>query len=214
MNTGIGDAVNLGWKLAQVVAGRADPALLDSYEPERIAFARKLVATTDRAFTPMVAEGMRGEFTRRILAPLAANVMTRFAFTRHAAFRTVSQIHIHYPDSVLSVGEAGHVQGGDRLPWTGGTGEDNFAPLRSCDWQMHVYGSPEEGLAAACDAQALPLHGFPWSAAAHEAGFERDAAYLVRPDGYVALAASRGAAEKLAAYIERLGLHLRLGVRQ
>src|SRR5262249_11025133 len=59
MNTGIGDAINLGWKLAQVLQGRAGPVLLDSYEPERIGFARMLVSTTDRAFTPMVAEGLK-----------------------------------------------------------------------------------------------------------------------------------------------------------
>ena len=51
MNTGIGDAVNLAWKLAAVLQGHADASILDSYEPERIAFARRLVATTDRAFT-------------------------------------------------------------------------------------------------------------------------------------------------------------------
>ena len=38
MNTGIGDAVNLAWKLAAVMQGRAEASLLDSYEPERIAF--------------------------------------------------------------------------------------------------------------------------------------------------------------------------------
>ena len=51
MNTGIGDAVNLAWKLAAVVRKGANASLLDSYEPERIAFARRLVATTDQAFT-------------------------------------------------------------------------------------------------------------------------------------------------------------------
>jgi 2-polyprenyl-6-methoxyphenol hydroxylase-like FAD-dependent oxidoreductase len=50
MNTGIGDAINLAWKLAAVLAGRAPQTLLNSYEVERIAFARRLVATTDRAF--------------------------------------------------------------------------------------------------------------------------------------------------------------------
>jgi 2-polyprenyl-6-methoxyphenol hydroxylase-like FAD-dependent oxidoreductase len=64
MNTGIGDAINLGWKLAQVLQGRAGGVLLDSYEPERLGFARMLVSTTDRAFTPIVAEGLKGEFTR------------------------------------------------------------------------------------------------------------------------------------------------------
>src|SRR6516164_3964866 len=50
MNTGIGDAVNLSWKLAAVLNGGAPDSLLDTYEPERIGFARKLVATTDRVF--------------------------------------------------------------------------------------------------------------------------------------------------------------------
>ena len=40
MNCGIADAHNLAWKLAGVVAGWADPALLDSYEPERQPIAR------------------------------------------------------------------------------------------------------------------------------------------------------------------------------
>ncbi len=39
MNTGIGDAVNLAWKLAAVVGGRANRSILDTYEAERIAFA-------------------------------------------------------------------------------------------------------------------------------------------------------------------------------
>ena len=40
MNTGIGDAVNLAWKLAAVLNGGARDGLLDSYERERIGFAR------------------------------------------------------------------------------------------------------------------------------------------------------------------------------
>ena len=58
MNTGIGDAVNLGWKLADVVRGRAGPQILASYEPERIAFARWLIASTDRAFQRVVGQGI------------------------------------------------------------------------------------------------------------------------------------------------------------
>ena len=40
MNTGIGDAVNLAWKLAAVLNGGAADSLLDTYELERIGFAR------------------------------------------------------------------------------------------------------------------------------------------------------------------------------
>ncbi|MFD9503175.1 FAD-dependent monooxygenase [Streptomyces sp. NPDC060035] len=49
MNTGIQDAFNLGWKLAQVVTGRADPELLDTYEEERLPVAAwTLDITSDR----------------------------------------------------------------------------------------------------------------------------------------------------------------------
>jgi hypothetical protein len=208
MNTGIGDAVNLGWKLADVLAGRAAPLLLDSYEPERIGFARKLIATTDRAFTNMVAEGLSGEMFRRFVAPMTFTVMTQFEVTRHAAFRALSQTRVHYRGSPLSEGEAGHVQGGDRLPWTGAAGEDNFAPLRSCDWQVHVYGEAEPGLDGACTALRLPMHVFAWSDAASHVGLKRGGTYLIRPDGHVATAAATGAAAILRSYVDRFALKL------
>lgn len=46
MNTGIGDAYNLSWRLAQVVCGSSKPALLDDYELERRSLALTVV---DRA---------------------------------------------------------------------------------------------------------------------------------------------------------------------
>lgn len=45
MNTGVGDAVNLGWKLAAILQGWGGPGLLDSYEPER----RKAGAQSQKA---------------------------------------------------------------------------------------------------------------------------------------------------------------------
>jgi 2-polyprenyl-6-methoxyphenol hydroxylase-like FAD-dependent oxidoreductase len=206
MNTGIGDAINLGWKLAQVLQGRAHPSLLESYEPERIGFARSLVSTTDRAFKPMVAEGFRGEFTRRLLAPLFVTVATRFALGRHAIFRVVSQTRIHYTESPLSEGKAGEVHGGDRLPWVRTGAEDNFAPLRSLEWQLHIYGEIKEGLETACRQLGLPAHVFAWSDGAADAGIKRDAAYLVRPDGHVALASSEQSAPSLNAFVDRFRL--------
>ena len=74
MNTGIGDAINLAWKLAAVLNGRAPDALLDSYEAERIGFARRLVASTDRVFSLATADGRFAEFVRTRLAPLAIPV--------------------------------------------------------------------------------------------------------------------------------------------
>ena len=48
--------------------------------------------------------------------------------------------------------------------------------------------------AALCDRLVLPIHAFAWGDVFHDAGLKRDAAYLVRPDGYVAVAANRGSA--------------------
>jgi len=42
-NTGVGDAVNLGWKLAAVISGWAPPGLLDSYEAERRPIAQQTI---------------------------------------------------------------------------------------------------------------------------------------------------------------------------
>ncbi|MFI9625238.1 FAD-dependent monooxygenase [Streptomyces sp. NPDC052042] len=46
MNTGIQDAFNLGWKLALVVTGRAAPALLDTYQEERLPVAARTLGLT------------------------------------------------------------------------------------------------------------------------------------------------------------------------
>jgi 2-polyprenyl-6-methoxyphenol hydroxylase-like FAD-dependent oxidoreductase len=207
MNTGIGDAINLAWKLADVLRGRAPETLLDSYESERITFARQLVGTTDRAFTALVSGGAFGQLTRRFVVPLALSAGLRFGATRHAFFRLVSQIGIAYRDSALSAGEAGAVKGGDRLPWV--ASQDNFAPLASLGWQLHVYGDAHPDLKRAAQALGLPLHRFAWDGDAEGAGIAIDAALLVRPDGYVALAAGRAdAAAALEAYARQHALRL------
>ncbi|MYM27636.1 NAD(P)-binding protein [Duganella sp. CY15W] len=187
MNTGIGDAVNLAWKLAHVLQGRADHTLLDTYEAERIVFARKLVITTDRAFQLIVSQGTGGQLLRSWLLPHVFPVLSGFAAARRTLFKTVSQVLIHYPDSALSGGRAGDVIGGDRLPWV----PDNFSSLQTLDWQIHVYGQASPVLTAAAQALRLPLHAYPWSEQAAHAGLLQDAAYLVRPDMHVALAMPR-----------------------
>ena len=85
---------------------------------------------------------------------------------------------------------------------------DNFAPLASLDWQLHVYGDAAAALQATCAARHLPLHVFPWSAAAERAGLERHAVYLVRPDGYVALAGADASGAAVAAYLDARSLSL------
>jgi 2-polyprenyl-6-methoxyphenol hydroxylase-like FAD-dependent oxidoreductase len=117
MNTGIGDAVNLAWKLAASLKEPRSAALLDSYEPERIAFARRLVATTDRAFTAVISDSAFARFVRTKAIPAFVPALIRLPAVRRFVFRTVSQIKVNYRGSALSRGAAGKLRGGDRLPW-------------------------------------------------------------------------------------------------
>ena len=202
MNTGIGDAINLAWKLAAVLHGRASASLLDSYEPERIAFARRLVATTDRVFTAATSSGAIAQLMRLRILPRLLSLAPRIAAVRHFVFRTVSQTSLNYRVSSLSEGRAGAVHGGDRLPWVQMNGTDNFTPLTSLDWQVHVYGEPSPELQTLCQARELPLHVFAWQARMHRCGLRRNALYLVRPDGYVALAGDQVQPQTLGKYLD------------
>ena len=160
-----------------VIAGRArgPPRYVRG---QRIAFAHRLVATTDRAFTFVTKDGPLARFVRLDVVPRLLPALMQHAAVKRFFFRTVSQIEIEYHASALSAGRAGDVRGGDRLPWA----PDNFAPLASLDWQAHVYGKVN-GVGEACKALGLPLHSLPWNEAAERSGLERDALYLVRPDG-------------------------------
>jgi len=207
MNTGIGDAINLAWKLAAVLQERAPESILDSYEPERIAFARRLVRTTDRAFSVVTSSSWNARFFRLEVFPRLVALLFPLRAMRRLLFRTVSQTAVNYRASPLSEGRAGAVQGGDRLPWVPLAEDiDNFAPLASIGWQVHVYGEPRPALESLCRERDLPLHAFSWRPALEASGLERDALYLVRPDGYIGLADPRAEAAVLAAYLDARGL--------
>ncbi len=177
MNTGIGDAVNLAWKLAAVLGGHADGWLLDTYEPERIAFARRLVSTTDQAFTGVTSDGTIARHIRLDVVPVVIPMIFSFAATRRFMFRTISQTAVNYRGSRLSEGRAGRVHGGDRLPWVAADSNDvdNFTPLASLDWQVHVYGTAAPEIQTVCKERTLALHVFPWRLESGRAGLRRNA---------------------------------------
>lgn len=108
----------------------------------------------------------------------------------------------------FSEGQAGRIHAGDRLPWVPAALGDNFVPLASLQWQVHVYGSATRQLAGACAAAGLALHEFSWNREAARAGLARDASYLLRPDGYVALADPAASAPRLGRYLEARELRL------
>jgi hypothetical protein len=220
MNTGLQDAYNLAWKLALVLNGRADPALLDSYEEERIPVAQRLLRTTDRAFQLVVGENwLAGLFRTRILAKLAARAMT-VERVRRLAFRTISQIGIRYRRSRLSQTLAGLPEGaplaGDRFPWlrlklnAGGGVEDLFERLDDTRFNLLVIGQTAPSARALGNLVSVHAVADDASNAAELAriGITGAAFYLVRPDGHVGLAGSRLDIETVRRYLAER--HLRL----
>lgn len=205
MNTGIGDAINLAWKLAAVLKNEATDALLDSYNEERHAFAKRLVETTDDIFSKMTAEGDFAQFVREDIFPVVAPVAMRTSFLQSFVFHNVSQIDINYRKSSISAGKAGKIHGGDRLPWisTGGTANYNQLPMR---WNVHVYGLATPSLTEWCKRKDLPLSTFEWCKEHAEAGLEKNAAYLLRPDTYVALATRASSPEELDRFLQSKGI--------
>ena len=221
MNTGLQDAYNLAWKLALVVSGRADPALLDSYETERIPVARRLLSTTDRMFSLVVSDTrLAGLFRTRVLAKAMALAM-RVERIQRVAFLTISQTGIRYPDSPLSETLPGMPEAapraGDRFPWlrlklaANGPTEDFFSKLDDRRFTLILIG------------QAAPVGGVPGlgdllrtyvipSDPANDRELARvqipqTAFYLLRPDGHVGLAGVRMEAEAVTRYVsERLRL--------
>jgi 2-polyprenyl-6-methoxyphenol hydroxylase-like FAD-dependent oxidoreductase len=219
MNTGLQDAYNLAWKLALVVKGKADTALLDSYAAERMPVAQRLLRSTDEGFKFVVSDSaFAGLMRTEVIARLAGFAMT-FRRVQFAAFRTVSQIGLNYRGGPLSDGTlpSGAPQAGDRFPWlrlvmrSGGAVEDLFATLDDLRFHLLAFG------------QSLPsgLPDFDGLIAAHEvpdddsndealthAKVSHRSFYLIRPDGYVGLCGGTLDVDSIASYFAET-LHVR-----
>jgi 2-polyprenyl-6-methoxyphenol hydroxylase-like FAD-dependent oxidoreductase len=104
LNIGVQDAVNLGWKLAQVVKGTSSESLLDSYHAERHPVAARVLRNT-MAQTALLRSDNRIEALRDTVSELLSMDEPR---KRLAA--TMSGLDIHY-----DLGQ-GHPLLGRRMP--------------------------------------------------------------------------------------------------
>ena len=220
MNTGLQDAYNLAWKLALVVDGRADAALLDSYDEERVPVARRLLNTTDRAFRLIVSDSwLAGLFRTQILARMAAFAMSRQSI-QSFAFRVVSQTGIHYRDSSLSQSldglPAGAPRAGDRFPWlrlrlaANGSVEDVFDKLDDTRFNLVVIGQDPLSEPALGLGELLRVHAIPADpgndAELARVQIPRPSFYLLRPDGHVGLCGLRLDPAALTRYLSERAL--------
>ena len=180
LNLGVQDAVNLGWKLAQVVRGTSAAELLDSYHAERHPVAARALRYT-MAQVALLRTDDRTEALRDTMASLLALDEPR---QRIAAQATGLDIHYDFG--------TGHPLLGRRMP----------------DLDLTIDGRPRRLFTLLHDARPVLLDlgsttSFdiaPWAdrVAAHHATADgpwnlpalgvvpAPAAMLIRPDGYVA----------------------------
>lgn len=221
MNTGLQDAYNLGWKLALVIQHRANAALLDSYEAERLPVAQRLLRTTDRAFRLVVSESrLAGLFRTSLVARVAALAMGRQGI-QGFAFRNISQLAVQYRASPLSRSMEGLRPGapraGDRFPWlrlkvqANGAVVDLFRTLDDLRFHLLVFGAASERAPVEI-GDLLRIHVVPAEptndAELARAGIPRPSFYLLRPDGYIGLCGPRLDSGAVTSYVREA---LRLG---
>lgn len=101
MNTGVQDSINLAWKLAAVVDGKAAPALLDTFSDERVADARQICREAGRS-TRMMAPPSRGF---RVMQQAVLSLALDQTFVRELLHWRTSH-PIDYADSPLSLVDA------------------------------------------------------------------------------------------------------------
>jgi len=207
MNTGIADAHNLAWKLAHVLRGHADEALLETYEAERLPVARTaLEQSMLRLADPALhwTTGPQGARARAAAGALNAPVVHLGYRYDSAAVLDPAPLLPSPEDVELDLDGAP----GSRLPhqWIDRDGEP-VSTLDLVDYRFTLLVGPQGGAwldaagrAAEYLAAPLDVHliGDGEAPADHDGswihkdswfkgmGIEASGALLVRPDGFVA----------------------------
>jgi 2-polyprenyl-6-methoxyphenol hydroxylase-like FAD-dependent oxidoreductase len=226
MNTGIQDMINLGWKLAFVLQGKADPKLLETYSDDRIPVIRDVLSKTE-GLTDAI--GSENQLFRSVFSHLAPWIVNTETVQQNATER-MSQLSLNYRESPLSVskgggGSGGSIHAGDRVPdlevtVTGGHGQTVVEPRSAMLLELFnvdaftllfVNTADPSAMHSAMQEQMAPwkalLTGWSLKAAAGlEEKFSKafgDAPrfVLVRPDGYAAFTGPQSSIGSLADYL-------------
>ncbi|MEC5151942.1 FAD-dependent monooxygenase [Cryobacterium sp. GrIS_2_6] len=190
-NTGVGDAVNLAWKLAAVLSGWAPVELLESYEDERMPVAEQtidLAATNMQALSidltspELMAEGAAGDQARAAAAGPINNakraefyslgLVLGYGYGPNSSDQTPSG------DVYLPV-----VAAGNRLPHARSAAGKSLYDLLGPE--LTLIGAPGQAWVDAASRRGIPLVCVDPSSDGFGA-IEPDRLVLVRPDQHIA----------------------------
>jgi hypothetical protein len=217
MNTGMQDAANLAWKLALVIKGAADAALLDSYEVERHPVAQMVADGGDNfehaeLVTDAGERAARDQELRTTFASVAS---------RHHEAVAHSELDVDYRTSPITDGDGNDrgLAAGDRMPDT-----IVVEPLDGGPGRLHAYahragptvivlagsGADADDLSELREGAGRLVEGSPRldalvaftlrATAADELGVDGLTLLVIRPDGYVGLRADHDHLAALARY--------------
>ncbi len=223
MNTGIGDAFNLSWKLAMVINDWAQPELLESYDPERRYVAEKVLNGSDKGFALEASKHPVMQFFNNHILPSMIRVANKIPAARRFNSRLFSQNWIDYaksPSVAAASGPRG-LQPGARFPYIKleageHQGKTTHELIRGLNHQLFVFSGTHVNNAQADTASiqktlqtsALPIDVITIAASCSSAykicGVEvnEPTVFFIRPDGHVAF---RGSISNLNAFETYLG---------
>jgi len=206
MNTGLQDAYNLTWKLALVIKNIAGEKLLETYNEERLPFAKWLLKFTDRFFGIMTSSNIIISWLRNNIIPQLLKFALKISFIRTTMFRTLSQIQWSYKDCSLSQNRSAQklkFTAGDRLPYVLLNSEKNkesiYKLLTTASFHLLRIGDTKTSFTATEFVKHLSLDIEDWK----PLGITKPLYILVRPDNYIGLIADEMNAEILNTYLKQ-----------
>ena len=190
LNTGIGDAVDLGWKLAAVLDGWGGSSLLDSYEIERRPLQRQIIDAAAANMSVLSTELLHPELTD---AGMGGDAARRRA---HQQIQGSKGSEFHALDLVLGADLVGSPiiagGGGQRLPHAWLSERHSIYDELSFGFTLLRVGGAGfddergvRGFELACQERAVPLRTVDLRAAGLRQRYEAELV-LVRPDHHIA----------------------------
>jgi hypothetical protein len=198
MNTGMQDAFNLAWKLALVIKNSCGNSLLDSFSPERSAVGDEVLKQAGR----LTAVGTLKNPALQSIRNHVVHFMFGLSPIQHAFADSMTEVSIGYPNSPLNMPD-GNTHGGPK------PGER--APIRNEEAPVGSGNSPRFALLAddTPAAKALLAKYSALLESSLRTPYSEQGIWLVRPDGYIALAAKHDDINDVDVYLENISSSFR-----